>query len=512
MQNSSIEYTKYFNVTQLDTIKSESIFYSIFKKFIITHFIILLKTYSQLINNKEYYLNSSGDTYSNIKKNDFIKGALKNNTFINIFYISISNKIKHSDKYKKFVTYLRNEISNSLDDDILKNVGKHIIDYFIYDNSINNNTIKNDDNTINHDTFISLLKILYVLLDYHKFKYITFEEFQPKIINYINSLYNSDLHIQSKENQEHENQETHEDHEDHEDHEIHENNVETSNNNTIQITPLPEDIKNISKYLFLHELINTYLESLTLYCYDENAIIPLNCIIYYVEFNDINKINHRTNQLISMFVFIPDRKKINTINTINTINNYVISKHFFIIKDILNYILYELKLKTHIMIKYASIILHSYCSYYFNEHFFITTPKLNMKSIFLNYMKHNTIKILDNINFLQSSSFNNTNVKLFINDDLKTSDDRTKLYDNIIKLRKSCQFSRLSSYNGEMLFNVIKFKQDWIKLIKTYLTTNHLLKGGLNINKYKKKQKTKKQIIKKYKIKYNKSTKNINNI
>ena len=488
MQNSSIEYTKYFNVSKLeDTEQSKSIFYSIFKKFIITHFIILLKSYSQLLNNKDYFLNASADTYSNIKTNDFIEPFLTNK-LINIFYLS--NTIRRDNKYIQFITQLRTEIETSIgvDNDILKNVGKHIVDSFTYNSS------NSDNNSINYETFISLLKILYILLDYNKFNYITFEDFQLKMTNYINSLYNSDLK---------------------------EKNVEeykgyNNNNNTEQFIPSNEDLKNISQYKFLQELINTYLESLTLYCNNGNYIETTNCITHYIEFNDINKINDNNDQLISMFVFIPADKQRTKNN--NNVTNNVILKHFFIIKDILNYVLYELKIKKGKIIKYASIILHSYCSYYFKESFFITTPKLNMKSIFLNYMKYNnTVKILNDIELLNNidllsihennKTYNDNNDKLFLSDlKLNMPDINKLLYDDIIYLRKSCEFTRSSAYNGQMLFNVIHFREDWIKLIREYLNTP--LKGGL----YKYKKNRKAQITKKYKSKFNKSKFNKSNI
>lgn len=423
------EYNTYFNVTKLTSSINDKLFYTIFKRFIINHFIILLKTYLQLLNRKVSLLNANGKEYFNLYEDSIIDYFLKKNIIHNYF---LTDNIKNNYKYKIFIDKLKGEISTELGIDILKIIGNSIIDNFSY-------TGNNDNDKL---TYISLLKILYFLLDYKI--YINFDSFNTIITNYIDSLYNSE-EINS------------------------------------ELEPLSE--KNIEKYLFLIELSNTYTESLKIYCNDDNYIETTKCNTYYVEFNDINKINDIIHQLLSIFVFISDKK---------SLSDNIISKHFFIVKDIVNHILYELNIKTQKMIGYSSIILHSYCAYKFNESFFITNPKPNMKSIFVKYiMKHNTIQILDDFNLLIKSSFNNKNnnkkIQSFIDDLLKNDFDIKKLYDNIQYLIQCCIFSRQAVYNGNMLFNVINFRTDWSNLIKTYLIQNTI--GGRVSKKYRKSNK-----------------------
>ena len=464
MNNSTIirEYESYFNVTKLQSLNSTILFYPIFKRFIITHFIILLKTYLQLLNGKNFLLSANGIKYFNLYDDPIINSYLEDKNII--YNYLLTDNIINNAKYKLFIEKLKDEITSELGVNILKIIGNSIIDNFSY----------TGNNDIDKITYISLLKILYFLLDYKV--YINFELFQTEITKYIDLLYDSD---------------------------------ETNEN----VEPL--NTKNIEKYLFLIDLSNTYTESLRLYCNDNNYIETTKCNTYYVEFNDINKINDITHQLLSIFVFVSDRKS----ESENKSYNIIISKHFFIVKDIINHILYELNIKTQKIIGYSSIILHSYCAYKFNESFFITNPKLNMKSIFIKYMKHgtNTIQILDNFNLLIKSSDTNINInngknQLFIDNLLDIGFNIKTIYDNIQYLILCCKFSNQAVYNGNMLFNVINFHNDWINLLKTYLIQSQNTIGGRlskNISKNNKSLKHKTKYKTKHKIKHKKNNKTI---
>ena len=292
-----------------------------------------------------------------------------------------------------------------------------------------------------NENISKLYTILYFLLDYKA--HITLEEFKTKIDIYIKSL----------------------------------NEKPTSN----------------KKYEFINECLNTYTESLNILLKNESLGTLEKCNIHYVEFNDINTLNDKTHQLLSIFIFLP--------NSEEEIETLIISKHFFIIKDIVNHFLYELKLKTQQIIKYSSIILHSYCSYKFKQDFFITNPKQNMNTIFIKYQQTpqpeipelgNTIEILSDFEVLNKEE--NITSKLsygdaiFLTTLITDKINFTELYKTIQTLIGKCKFSNMGIYNGTILFNVKHFKLDWFYLISKYIKTQQQTintAGGFikNINK-----------------------------
>lgn len=434
MNNSSIdEYSTYFKVTDLkssthDTI--DNLFYSIFKRFIITNFIALIKTYTQLVYEREYFLSWGGTKYFSIEDN-FLYIVENKSSYINYF----DDSLKTNVKFNFFIEKLKTEIAEKLGIDILECIGDKIINrIFYYKNK--------EDEDKNKVIYKNLFKILYFLLDYKEF--LGFDDFDNEIHKYIFSLYNSKLFK----------------------------------------SPTSDNVK---EHILLYDLIGTYTESLRLYCNDLNYFETTECNTYYVEFNDKNKINNTTHQLLSMFVFLPDNKS-------TTIN--IISKHFFIIKDIVNHILYQLKIKKDKIIGYSSIIMHSFCAYHFNESFFLTNPKPNMESIFVKYIKkNNTVKILDDYTRLVSDDNTDKNVRSFIDELNFLKIDTEILFTKLNNLRTVCRFTHSSTYHGHMLFNVINFREDWIKLIKEYITKQseiqNVTKGGTRSNKYKKTSKTK---------------------
>ena len=434
---------KYFVITQLSNENLNNIFTPIVKRFIIIQFILLLKDYLEI---KQYPDIINGEKFEHFYTNNIIY-----NSRLNISLIQNKTIKNMMDELKKYIqTKLDTLVPTFKLDEII--VGNTIISSFKYEG------IETDLN----DKISKLYTILYFLLDYES--YITLENFKIKIHEYMRLL-----------------------------------------------VPKESNIETI-KYKFIVEFLDTYNESLSILL-ALDTLNPLNsCKIHYVEFNDINTLNDKTHQLLSIFIFLT--KPIHNPNSNET--KLTISKHFFIIKDIVNHFLYEFKLKTQKMIKYSSIILHSYCSYKFKQDFFITTPKQNMTDIFIKYKELNKdIKELDNtIYFLSNfdnilyiykkSKYNNKDrrflSKLSINDRLfltiliTGNIDLNELYETIIKLKQTCQFSNMGSYHGDILFNVKDFKCDWFYLISEYIKiapkTSHIpitlnTTGGFikNINK-----------------------------
>ena len=439
------EYNKFFVVTKLDSSTIDTIFYPIFKRLIATNLIILLKTYKQFLDGKEYILNIIGNRYYNFK-----------NRYFNTLKL-ISNPFYQQINAPDYFTKLKNEIIAKYGEEILKNFTDEIVDGIYFgDNS-------EEEKDIRITNFDNLLQILYFLLDYEKI--IEFNEFKIKIIKYIDSLYNSDLSFSSEG----------------------------------YIIPKEEDKNNIKQFILLTDLINTYNESLNLY--NNDYVKTTSCNINYVEFNDINKINEITQQLLSVFVFVSDKP---------SSSGHLIAKHFFIIKDIINHILYEINIKSN-AIAYSSIILHSYCAYHFSESFFITNPKPNMAEIFNKHIgKYKTITILSNFRLLldrsEKSNDNDDDEKIYIFIKDLYHIDLTKLVEDIKYLISCCKFRSDYIYDGHMLFNVINFRNDWKNLIDIYLKPKNVTKGGSKKKTKKRVKKikiSKKRVINKYKN-YNK--------
>ena len=419
-------YLKYFKVTQATNDSYNIIFYPIFKKYIITNIILLLKKYKQFIDGKKIYI--CNGAIKNFKKNNDYDD---NNEYIeeNKIFNNWVSLIKIDDNFRTDKTIIFNEKINNEINEINKNI-KFDKNPIIINKLLNFMKFVKNNYKENVIIFNKYLELLYYLLDYKKI--VIFEEFKINITTYIDSLYNSE-----------------------------ELNMENLNTKTKKIKEL-EDI------------LYVYREQLDLYIYIKKK--PINCEIYFVELNDIIKKENQINKALSMFVFIPHKIKnynneFSEINESNT-NSILVSKHFLIVKDIINYILYEIKIKKN-MIKYSSIILHSFCTYFFKESFFITTPVESMEYIFDKYSKNNdTIKILNDYKYLkEKQNTNNTDRQkiLDFNKELEgkiTKEELLKLIENV---KINCNFSYQEPYSGKMVFNVMKFNKDWVNLIDNYV-------------------------------------------
>jgi hypothetical protein len=142
-----------------------------------------------------------------------------------------------------------------------------------------------------------------------------------------------------------------------------------------------EIFENRKKIILLKNYIYLYLERMSRLLKDE-----IYCDRYSVTMKDLDT----DMDVISIIVY----KTLNpaTIKIKSEIyENIFIYQHFFIFKNIFNDIYHYIH-KTP-QIKQASILLHSFCAYKFNESFFCTTPFEIMASILKDYERENPTKI-----------------------------------------------------------------------------------------------------------------------